>query len=188
MPQPSSSSRQSIDADGLATVRSALAGKLRHDYQQSEGFIADAAEEMVDQAFIEYAEACERGEQIASPVGFLIATAVRRSIDPMRHEGRELHGAGAEAIIAGTEDQALPTDAWAELEVEAEELHEAVRHLHPEQRRALALYYWGGLSSRRAAEEMGLSERTFRRRREAALDVLRLRLGGEPRAPALKGG
>jgi DNA-directed RNA polymerase specialized sigma24 family protein len=102
MAQPSSSSRQSIDADALATVRAALAAQLRQDHQQSESFIADAAEEMVDQAFIEYAEARERGEVIASPVGFLIATAVRRSIDRMRGEGHELHGEGAEAIIEGT--------------------------------------------------------------------------------------
>jgi RNA polymerase sigma-70 factor (ECF subfamily) len=177
MPQPSSSSRQSIDADALATVRAALAGKLRHEYQQSEGFIADTAEEMVDQAFVEYAEARERGEVIASPVGFLIATAVRRSIDRMRREGHELHGEGAEAIIEGAEDLAPATEAAAVLEVEAEELHEAVRKLHPEQRQALALYYWGGLPACRAAEEMGLSARTFCRRRDAALDALRERLG-----------
>ncbi|HEV7563378.1 MAG TPA: sigma-70 family RNA polymerase sigma factor [Solirubrobacterales bacterium] len=177
MAQPSSSSRQSIDADALATVRAALAAQLRQDHQQSESFIADAAEEMVDQAFIEYAEARERGEVIASPVGFLIATAVRRSIDRMRSEGHELHGEGAEAIIEGTEDQAPATEAVAVLEVEAEELHEAVRHLPREQRQALALYYWEGLSTRKAAVEMGLSHGTFCRRRDAALNLLRERLG-----------
>jgi RNA polymerase sigma-70 factor (ECF subfamily) len=177
MPQPSAGSRQSIDADALATVRAALVAKLRHDYQQSDGFIADAAEEMVDQAFIEYSEAHERGEVIENPVGFLITTAVRRSIDRMRREGHELHGEGAEAIIEGAEDQAPATEAVAVLEVEAEELHEAMRRLPREQRQALALYYWRGLSTRKAAVEMGLSHGTFCRRRDAALNLLRERLG-----------
>jgi RNA polymerase sigma-70 factor (ECF subfamily) len=177
MLQPSSGSRQSIDADALASVRAVIAAKLRRDYQPSEGFIADAAEEMVDQAFIEYAEACERGEDIASPTGFLVATAVRRSIDRMRRDGRELHGKNAEAIIEGAADEAPTTEAVAVLEVEAEELHEAVRHLPREQRQALALYYWEGLSTRKAAMEMGLSHGTFCRRRDAALDLLRERLG-----------
>lgn len=170
-----------LDAEQLEAVRLALREKLRHHYHQTDSFIEDKADEMVDQAYIELAEACERGAEISSPIGWLITTAVRRAIDAARRDGRELFGDGAELIIETAEDEAPTTEALAVGDLAAVEIHNAVAELPADQQQALALYYWEGLTTRQAAEAMHLSNpMTFMRRRDAALTALKDRLGIEP--------
>lgn len=174
---------QDLDRESLETVRSVLASKLRYVFNQPESAVAEIADEMVDQAYIEYAEKprAER-EQVRSLVGLLITTGVRRAIDKARREGREVHGEKAEALIENTEDEAASTEALAVRDIEAAALHEAVEMmLTREQRQVLALYYWEGLSTRKAAAIMGLSHVTFCRRRDAAIERLRECFGIEPR-------
>jgi RNA polymerase sigma-70 factor (ECF subfamily) len=171
----------SLDLDQFEAVRLALKEKLRHQYHQTDSFIADKADEMVDQAYIELAEACERGADISSPIGWLITTAVRRAIDAARRDGRELYGEGAELIIENAEDEAPTTEAMAVGDLAAVEIHNAVAELPADQQQALALYYWEGLTTRQAAEAMHLSNpMTFLRRRDAALSAVKDRLGIEP--------
>ncbi len=168
----------SIDADSLEAIRHAVTEKLRREYHQSSAFAADTADEMVDQAYVEFAERSQpERDSIRSLPGLLITTAVRRALDKARREGREVYGETAQAIIDDAEDLSPSTEALAVRGIEATELYEAVRELHPEQRRALALLYWEGLSTRQAAERMGVGTMTVCRRRDDAMDALRARFG-----------
>jgi RNA polymerase sigma factor (sigma-70 family) len=174
----------SLDADELEAIRLAVEEKLRHQYHQTDSFIADKTDEMVAQAYIELAEAWKRGVEISSKVGWLITTAVRRSIDAARRDGREIYGEGAELVIENAQDQAPSTEALAIHGIEAAEVYAAVEDLPEEQRQALSLYYWEGMTTRQGAEAMGLNNpMTFMRRRDVALDALRERFGIKPDDP-----
>ncbi len=173
-----------LDAEGLEAIRIAVAEKLKRDHHQSEAFALEAAEEMPDQAYIEYAEKSdEERAQITSLIGWLITTAVRRAIDRARREGRELYGEGAQFLVDTAEDSAPSTVALAARGIEIEKVHAAVAELPTEQRRALALAYWEELPTRKAAKAMGLSTMTFCRRRDAAMDRLRAIFGVKPDDP-----
>jgi RNA polymerase sigma factor (sigma-70 family) len=177
----------SLDANELDAVRVAVEEKLCHQYHQTDSFIEDKTDEMVAQAYIELAEAWKRGAQISSKVGWLITTAVRRSLDAARRDGREVYGEGAELLIANTEDHGPTTEAQALGVIEATEIYAAVEDLPDDQRQALSLYYWEGLTTRQGADAMELSNpMTFSRRRDAALDALREKFGIKPDDPIEK--
>lgn len=172
---------ESLDADTLKAIQFSVSELLRREYGQSPAFAVDTAGEMVNQAYMEYAEKPEtEQEQVRNLPGLLVTTAVRRSIDKARREGREVRGEGAQAIIDNAQDQAPSTEMLAARGIEAVEVFEAVAELHHEQRRALALLYWEELSTREAAERMGVGTMTVCRRRDDAMDRLRARFGVEP--------
>jgi DNA-directed RNA polymerase specialized sigma24 family protein len=104
------SAANGLDAESLEAIRFAVSEKLRREYHQSPAFAVETADEMVDQAYIEYAEKSDaEREEVRSLAGLLITTAVRRSIDRARREGREIYGEGAQAIIDSAQDQAPST-------------------------------------------------------------------------------
>jgi hypothetical protein len=72
-----------LDADQLRAIGAALPGKLRA-HQLSEAFIDRYAEELVQQALAEYARACNQGQVIDNPGGWIVNTAFRRAIDQLR--------------------------------------------------------------------------------------------------------
>jgi DNA-directed RNA polymerase specialized sigma24 family protein len=134
----------------LKMIRLAVSKKLQRVYRQSSASAADAADEMVDQAYIEYAEKPPADQkEVRNLVGLLITTAVRRSIDKARREGREINGEGAQALIDKAEDQAPSTETLAIQGIAAADVREVMGTLTAEQRRALALYYWAELSTRK---------------------------------------
>lgn len=167
---------RSLDADQLRAIEAALPGKLRA-HQLSEAFIDRYAEELVQQALAEYARACEQGQAIDNPGGWIVNTAFRRAIDQLRREGREASPLSAEAALEVTDGTSAPPDEEAIRHIEAEQLHRAIRRLSVPQRQALSLYYFEERSTREGADALGWSEPTFRRRRDAALRALRERFG-----------
>ena len=170
-----------LDRDTFEAVRLAVAERLRREYHQTASFAAETADEMVSQAYIEYREkpAAERS-QVRSLPGLLITSAVHRSIDKARREGREVYGEGAQAIIASAEDRAESTEGLAVRLTEAQELYEAVQTLHHEEREALTLLFWEGLTTREAGEQMNCGRQTVIRRRDDAMAKLRKLFGVDP--------
>jgi RNA polymerase sigma factor (sigma-70 family) len=167
----------SLDADQLRAISAALPGKLRA-HQVSETFIDRYTEELVQQALAEYVRACERGQAIDNPGGWIVNTAFRRAIDQLRREEREgIAPLSIEAALEVTDGTSVPPDEEAIRHIEAEQLHRAIRKLSVPQRQALSLYYFEERSSRQGADELGWSEPTFRRRCNAALRALRERFG-----------
>ncbi len=166
----------SLDADQLRAISAALSGKLRA-HQVSEAFIDRFAEELVQQALAEYARACEQGQAIDNPGGWIVNTAFRRAIDQLRREEREGSPLAAEAALEVTDGTSASPDEEAIRHIEAEQLHRAIRKLSIPQRQALSLYYFEERSTREGADALGWSEPTFRRRRNSALRALRERFG-----------
>lgn len=166
----------SLDADQLRAISAALPGKLRA-HQVSEAFIDRFAEELVQQALAEYARACEQGQAIDNPGGWIVNTAFRRAIDQLRREEREGSPLAAEAALEVTDGTSASPDEEAIRHIEAEQLHRAIRKLSIPQRQALSLYYFEERSTREGADALGWSEPTFRRRRNSALRALRERFG-----------
>lgn len=168
---------RSLDADELRAISAALPGKLRA-HQFSEAFIDRYADEMVQQALAEYARACEQGQVIDNPGGWIVNTAFRRAIDQLRREGKEATAPlPVEAALEVTDGTSAPPDEEAIRHIEAEQLHRAIRKLSIPQRQALSLYYFEERSTREGADALGWSEPTFRRRRDSALRTLRERFG-----------
>ncbi len=168
--------RQPLDASQLRAIEVALSGKLRA-HQLSEPFIERHAEELIQQALTEYARACEQGQEIDNPGGWIVNTAFRRAIDQLRREGREATPVAAEAALEIADGASAPPDEEAIRHIEAEQLHRAIRKLSVPQRQALSLYYFEERSTREGADALGWSEPTFRRRRDSALRALRERFG-----------
>lgn len=168
---------QSLDVDQLRAISAALPGKLRA-HQVSEAFIDRYTEELVQQALAEYARACEQGQAIDNPGGWIVNTAFLRAIDQLRRDEREgTAPLSIEAALEVTDGTSAPPDEEAICHIEAEQLHRAIRKLSVPQRQALSLYYFEERSNREGADALGWSEPTFRRRRNAALRVLRERFG-----------
>lgn len=167
-----------LEPNQLQAVAFDLRRKLQaHDL--SDPFIERHADDALQQALAEYAGACERGQEIVNPGGWVVQVAYRRAIDQLRRERREPRP-GAATASASTNGASLPTDEEAIQHVEAEQLHRAISKLSVAQRQALSLYFFEGKTTRGGADALGWSEPTFRRRRDSALQTLRERFGVEP--------
>ncbi len=168
-----------VDDAVIKAVKVGLHGKLRR-LDLTESWIERCEDDLVGQGLAEYARARSRGVEITNPGGWLVHTGYRRAIDQLRREGHEIYGEGAEAILSAAPDPASATDDEAIGRIEVEQLHEAVAELSDQQRQALSLYFFEEMSTRAAADALRVSEPTFRRRRDAAIQAIRERLGIEP--------
>jgi RNA polymerase sigma-70 factor, ECF subfamily len=170
--------KRPLDADQLRAIEVALRGKLQaYSSRPSEAFIDRNAEDLIQQALTEYAKACEDGQEIYNPGGWVVNTAFRRALDQLRREGREASPISAELALETTDGSSASPEEEAISHIEVEQLHSAISRLTVPQRQALSLYYFEGKSTRAGADELGWSEPTFRRRRDSALRALRERFG-----------
>jgi RNA polymerase sigma factor (sigma-70 family) len=170
--------KRPLDADQLRAIEVALRGKLQaYSSRPSEAFIDRNAEDLIQQALTEYAKACEDGQEIYNPGGWVVNTAFRRALDQLRREGREASPISAELALETTDGSSASPEEEAISHIEVEQLHSAISRLTVPQRQALSLYYFEGKSTRAGANELGWSEPTFRRRRDSALRALRERFG-----------
>jgi len=168
--------RWALDTDQLRSIEFGLRGKLRAA-QISQAFIDRHLEDLVQQALAEYTTARERGDKIVNPGGWIVHAAYMRAIDQLRRERHEVGGL-ADDVAANASDETTPLpDEEALGHIEAEQLHRAISRLSVSQRQALSLYYFEEKSTRDGADALGWSEPTFRRRRDAAIQSLRERLG-----------
>jgi RNA polymerase sigma-70 factor (ECF subfamily) len=134
------------------------------------------AEDLTQLVFVKALEALPRYEARGIPFGGWLFRLARNTVIDFvrtRHEHADLDGigerpgaeAGPDRVVLEREDMAAVTAALATLT--------------DEQREAIALRFFAGLSAREAAEAMGIQEGTVRGLQFRAISALRRRLGVE---------
>ena len=104
---------------------------------------------------------------------WLLTLVHRRAVDVVRREDRRRARTLDDAPIASGDS----TDETAELRERRRAVQAALAQLPPEQRSALELAYYGGLSQTELAERLGVPLGTVKSRMFAALSKLRDLLG-----------
>jgi RNA polymerase sigma factor (sigma-70 family) len=104
---------------------------------------------------------------------WLLTLVHRRAVDVVRREDRRRAQPIEDAPIASGD----ATDETAELREQRRAVQAALAQLPPEQREALELAYYGGLSQSELAERLGVPLGTVKSRMFAALSKLRELLG-----------
>ncbi len=137
---------------------------------------AAAAQDVVQDVFVDlWCHPQRFDERLGSLRTFLLMTARHRAADVVRSEqrraGRELR---SERLLP-PRSEPTPGDLVAEAET-GSEVRAAVRSLPPEQREAVELAYFGGLSYRDVAQTLGIPEGTAKSRVRLALSKLETRL------------
>ncbi len=134
------------------------------------------AEDLAQLVFVKALEALPRYEARGVPFGgWLFRLARNVVIDHVRT--RREH-ATLDLAVERTSDDAGPDDL-AVLRQEMDSVAHALRRLTPEQREAIELRFFAGLSAKEAAEAMGRQEGTVRGLQFRAIAALRRELGIE---------
>lgn len=140
------------------------------------------AEDLAQLVFVKALEALPRYEQRGVPFGgWLFRLARNVVIDHIRTRREHVT---LEVIVEKSTDDEGP-DELAVLRQEMDSIAHALRRLTPEQREAVELRFFAGLSAKEAAEVMGRQEGTVRGLQFRAIAALRRELGIEPDADEL---
>jgi RNA polymerase sigma-70 factor (ECF subfamily) len=143
------------------------------------------AEDVVQDVFLRLWRAPERWNPNRGPLGaYLRLMARSRALDLWREadvRARARNRAEEAALAERPPSAADTTEAEALRTAERESLREALAVLPPEQRRAVALAYWVGLTAEQIAECMGIPLGTAKSRIRLGLHRLRSALPAEPR-------
>ena len=148
------------------------------------------AEDLTQLVFVKALEALPRYEARGVPFGgWLFRLARNAIIDFVRT--RHDHGP-LDTVLERPNDDVGP-DQLAQTREQIDEVAAALESLTDEQREAIALRFFAGLSAREAAEAMGKQEGTVRGLQFRAIAALRRQLGlevtdGEIRSEASAGG
>ena len=132
------------------------------------------AEDLTQHVFVKALEALPRYESRGIPFGgWLFRLARNAAIDHVRtrHDHAEL-----DSIVGWAHGDAGPDD-MAVVRQELDAVGDALAGLTDEQREAIALRFFAGLSAREAAEAMGKQEGTVRGLQFRAIAALRRELG-----------
>src|SRR2546426_1556468 len=138
------------------------------------------AEDLTQLVFVKALEALPRYEARGIPFGgWLFRLARNAVIDHVRtrHEHAEL-----DAVIGWAHGDSGP-DEIAVVRQELDAVGSALTRLTDEQREAIELRFFGGLSAREAADAMGKQEGTVRGLQFRAIAALRRQLGIDPVDP-----
>jgi RNA polymerase sigma-70 factor (ECF subfamily) len=147
-----------------------------HRYVASRVGRPSDAEDLTQQIFVKALEALPRYEARGIPFGGWLFRLARNTVIDFvrtRHEHADLD----EALEHPT-DEAGPADAAA-LRTELDAVAAALLTLTAEQREAISLRFFAGLSAREAAEAMGKQEGTIRGLQFRAIASLRRAMGLE---------
>jgi RNA polymerase sigma-70 factor (ECF subfamily) len=140
------------------------------------------AEDLAQLVFVKALEALPRYELRGIPFGgWLFRLARNVVIDHIRT--RRDHS--TLEVIAERVDGGVGPDDLAQMRQEMDSVKDALRRLTPEQREAIELRFFAGLSAKEAAEAMGRQEGTVRGLQFRALAALRRELGIEDPATTL---
>lgn len=141
-----------------------------------------AAEEVTLDAFTRlWQNAADYDPSRAQLSTWLTSIARHRAIDRLRRRGVRPEG---HSLSLDSDGFVLPADnpapeENAALRLQRQRVHAALRALPEEQRQALALAYWRGLSQREIAEHLGLPLGTVKTRIRLAMEKLRFLLREE---------
>ena len=105
--------------------------------------------------------------KLSNPRAWLMTVAYRAFLDHRKRRPRH------EELDEKSDDRSVPPDACVEHAEDVERLNAAVAKLPEPIREVVVLHYSGGLSLRRTAEAMEISEGTVKSRLNAALKQLR---------------
>lgn len=140
-----------------------------------------AAEDAVHDAFLWLWEHAERVDVRRGDAEALVLTvARRRAIDQLRKRTRQ--GAGQrslEDVEARVDGEAAAVLARIGIEVAGARLHEALRGLQADQREAVELAFFGGMTHRQIADARDLPLGTVKSRLRLAMERLRAALKAE---------
>ncbi len=135
------------------------------------------AEDLTQLVFVKALEALPRYESRGVPFGgWLFRLARNVVIDHVRTRREHVT---LEVIVEKSSDDQGP-DELAVLRQEMDSIAHALRRLTPEQREAVELRFFAGLSAKEAAEAMGRQEGTVRGLQFRAIAALRRELGIAP--------
>jgi RNA polymerase sigma-70 factor, ECF subfamily len=138
------------------------------------------AEEVVQDVFLRLWERARQfdPERGSFPAWFM-TIARHRVFDELKRRGTAVaFSAEVDDLLAAAPDPAGGLDEQAVLTERRDAVHAAVRQLPEEQRRAVVLAYFGGLSQSAIAEELGVPLGTVKKRIKLAVDKLRESLSG----------
>jgi RNA polymerase sigma factor (sigma-70 family) len=147
----------------------------------SPSFLERHSADLLAQAHLEYTRSRSRGEEIDSPVGWLIHCAWRRTQDLLRRED------SAPALVPILDEAEAPPpvslDPTPERELEEAERHRKVRaavsELSAEERQVIALTYFEGMTIREAGRTLRWYSKKAIRRHSSGLRRLHELLGVE---------
>jgi RNA polymerase sigma-70 factor (ECF subfamily) len=132
-----------------------------------------AAEEITQEVFVQFWEHADRfDESKGSLRSYLGAITHRRAVDWVRSEARRREREMKNAHGASTEPATRDITAEFAAADTAARVRAAVETLPVEQREAVVLAYFGGLTFREVAVKLGLPEGTAKSRLRLALDKL----------------
>ena len=134
-----------------------------------------AAEEITQEVFVQFWEHADRFDGTKGSLrAFLGAITHRRSVDWVRSEARRREREARTSQDAATGTVATVVDITTELGAQdtAARVRAAVETLPLEQREAVVLAYFGGLTFREVAARLGLPEGTAKSRLRLALGKL----------------
>jgi len=144
----------------------------------------EAAEDILQEVFVELVEAYRLVKPIEQVSGWLFRVAKNRIID--RFRGRRLESLsqaqyGEEDDVAVSLEDLLPSpdegpEAAYVRSVLLDEIDEALEEMPPEQRSVFVAHEWEGYSFKELAEETGVSVNTLLSRKRYAVLHLRRRL------------
>jgi RNA polymerase sigma-70 factor (ECF subfamily) len=132
------------------------------------------AEDLTQLVFVKALEALPRYESRGVPFGGWLFRLARNAVIDFvrtRHEHADLDAAATHATGEPAPDEQAMTRQMLDA------VHAALEELTDEQREAIALRFFAGLSAREAAEAMGRQEGTVRGLQFRAIAALRRQLG-----------
>lgn len=132
---------------------------------------ASAAEDVVHDVFLAFAQAIEKFRLTGSLKGFLLTCTANRSRNAGKAKHR--HGAGldsVEAVDSGADDPPCSIVCNEQLE----QLSRAMAQLPYEQREVVMLHFQAGMAFRAIAKSLDVSVNTVKSRYRYGLDKLRL--------------
>jgi RNA polymerase sigma-70 factor (ECF subfamily) len=134
------------------------------------------AEDVTQEVFVKFWRSPERFDSARGEIGsYLRMMARSRALDLLRHE--QASARARDRLEAVSPRDEVPREEHPPEALERDEqrtlLHSALRRLPVEQREALVLAYWGGMSAREVAATAGVPFGTARSRMRLGLEKLR---------------
>ena len=134
------------------------------------------AEDVTQEVFVKFWRSPERFDPRRGEIGSDLRLMARsRSLDLLRHEQADGRAHDRLKAVSGRDEApyAERPPEVAERDEQRGVLREALRKLPVEQREALVLAYWGGMSAREVAAAAGVPFGTARSRMRLGLEKLR---------------